>query len=151
MTTVSAVVFVAQTCATFYLTGLIWMVQAVHYPLFTSADRADFGAFVQAHGRAITPVVGPFMLVELATAGWWLVERPPSVPWTWAAAGAALVGLIWASTIALQVPLHGTLARGFDADAHASLVATNWLRTVAWTIRSALLAVLLFRALQSGR
>ena len=151
MTKVSAAVFVAQAGATFYLTGLIWLVQSVHYPLFAFADRAHFGTFVQAHGRAITPVVGPVMLLELVTAAWWLVERPPSVPWTWAAAGAGLVGVIWLSTIGLQVPLHGTLTRGFDADAHASLVATNWLRTLAWTARSAMLALLLLRALQSSR
>ncbi|HTV01193.1 MAG TPA: hypothetical protein VMF13_11670 [Luteitalea sp.] len=151
MTTLSASVFVAQAAATFYLTGLIWVVQAVHYPLFASADRSQFGAFVQAHGRAITPIVGPVMLLELVTAAWWVVERPPSVPWAWAAAGAGLVVVIWLSTIGLQVPLHNTLARGFNAEAHASLVATNWLRTVSWTLRSALLAVLLLRALQSGR
>ena len=34
-------------------------------------------------------------------------------------------------------------AFGFDASAHAALVATNWIRTAAWTGRSVLLLVAL--------
>jgi hypothetical protein len=52
----------------------------------------------------------------------------------------ALVGIAWASTAFVQVPLHGTLARGFDEDAHARLVATNWVRTIAWSGHAALMA-----------
>jgi hypothetical protein len=36
------------------------------------------------------------------------------------------------------VPAHGRLAEGFDAGVHARLVATNWIRTMAWTLRGAL-------------
>jgi hypothetical protein len=32
------------------------------------------------------------------------------------------------------------LARGFDADVHARLVGTNWIRTAAWSARALLLA-----------
>jgi hypothetical protein len=39
----------------------------------------------------------------------------------------------------LQVPLHTRLARGFDPAAHRQLVRTNWLRTLAWTLRALLL------------
>ena len=51
-----------------------------------------------------------------------------------------LVGVIWASTAFIQVPMHNVLGRGFDADAHAHLVSTNWIRTIAWSARAALLA-----------
>ena len=57
-----------------------------------------------------------------------LAERP----------GLALVGLIWASTFLVQVPLHEVLARGFDAEAHSRLVASNWLRTFLWSARAVL-------------
>ena len=39
----------------------------------------------------------------------------------------------------LQVPRHNALARGFDGPAHAALVATNWVRTAAWSLRALLL------------
>ena len=37
-----------------------------------------------------------------------------------------------------SVPMHERLGRGFDPAAHRRLVATNWIRTIAWTARGAL-------------
>jgi hypothetical protein len=89
------------------------------------------------------------MLLELATSVLLLVMRPASVP-AWAAAtGAALVAIVWLSTIALQVPAHGRLAQGFAEDAHALLVHSNWIRTAAWTLHGALCAWMLHNALAS--
>jgi hypothetical protein len=51
----------------------------------------------------------------------------------WASAG--LVGVVWLSTAVLQVPLHTRLAAGFDPEAITQLVAGNWIRTVAWTLK----------------
>jgi hypothetical protein len=50
-----------------------------------------------------------------------------------------LVAVVWASTAVLQVPRHQTLAASFDAAAHADLVRTNWIRTVAWSARGGLM------------
>jgi hypothetical protein len=72
-----------------------------------------------------------------------LVVRPAGLPIEPLAAGAALLGAIWLSTFALQVPRHGALCHGFDADVHRGLVRSNWLRTVAWSLRSALVLALL--------
>jgi hypothetical protein len=48
------------------------------------------------------------------------------------------------------VPQHAVLARGFDADAHASLVTTNWVRTVAWSARGLMLLGIVERTLARG-
>jgi hypothetical protein len=53
---------------------------------------------------------------------------------------------IWASTAMLQMPMHGHLLAGADARAHRRLVATNWIRTVLWTVRALLAARLLLPA-----
>ncbi|BCS31361.1 hypothetical protein TBR22_A05610 [Luteitalea sp. TBR-22] len=143
-------VLVANAAATWFMTGLIWMVQVVHYPLFSHADRAAYPAFADAHSRLITPVVGPAMLVELATALWLVQARPAAFPARWAWVGAGLVGVIWLSTAFVQVPLHGQLGSGYDARVHSALVATNWVRTVAWSLRAILMGWVLVRALQSG-
>ena len=50
----------------------------------------------------------------------------------------------------LSVPQHAVLARGFDADAHASLVTTNWVRTVAWSARGLMLLWIVERTLARG-
>jgi len=142
-----ALLFVANLASTWFLAGLIWTIQLVHYPLFDRVGREGFAAYEGAHARMITPLVGPVMLLEAMTAVLLVVSRPRFMP-AWAAwTGLALVGVAWLSTFLLQVPMHGTLARGFDADAHARLVGTNWIRTAAWSARSLLLAWCLLGAL----
>lgn len=134
------VVFLVHLSATLLMTGAIWIVQAVHYPLFAAVGSDVFVRYEAAHQRRITWFVAPVMTIELATgialvAGW----RPEAFP-AWAAvAGLALIGMIWIMTAAVQVPLHTRLAKGFDAGIHGSLVGTNWWRTAAWTARSLLL------------
>jgi hypothetical protein len=57
--------------------------------------------------------------------------------------------VIWASTALLQIPAHGRLASGFDASAAATLVSSNWIRTVAWSARGAIVAAMLWQALSA--
>jgi hypothetical protein len=52
------------------------------------------------------------------------------------AIGLALLALIHASTVFLQVPAHRRLSDGFDAATHDRLVRTNWIRTAGWTMRT---------------
>ncbi len=134
----------AQLTVTAYLTGLIWTIGAVHYPLFNFADRADFAAFEAAHSARISSIVLVPMVAELALSAM-LVLSPSSVAPAWAAwLGAALVGVIWASTFFLQVPQHAILSSGFDQRAYEALVSTNWIRVAAWTARTGLLGWLVW-------
>jgi len=64
--------------------------------------------------------------------------------------GLGLVGLIWVSTAVLQVPMHNRLGAGFDEPSWRFLCNSNWVRTVAWSLRSLLVAVWLERALSAG-
>lgn len=138
--------FLVHFVATVFMTGLIWFVQVVHYPLFASVG-GDFVAYQQAHMRQTALVVGPAMLLEAATAASLLVRRPewlsPEAAWL----NVVLLAGIWGSTALLQVPAHETLLSGFAPAPHLALVRTNWLRTLLWTARAAGLAVLLWRAM----
>lgn len=132
-------VLLANLASTLFMTGLIWFVQVVHYPLFAWVGAVEFPAYSREHQHWTTFVVGPPMLLEALTAALLVAARPSGVP-PWAAwTGLALVGVIWLSTAALQVPAHGRLISGFDAGVAATLVSTNWIRTAAWTARAALL------------
>lgn len=147
-------VLYAQAAATLFMVGLIWFVQVVHYPLFSEVARlAGAEAFAQyeaRHTALTTLVVGPPMLVELASAALLIAIRPAGIP-GWAAwVGLLLVGAIWASTALLQVPRHGELASGFRDAAHQALVSTNWIRTAAWTLRAPLALWMLERGLTKG-
>jgi hypothetical protein len=132
----SVIIHLATTAA---LTGIIWFVQLVHYPLFAWADRDRFAEFEARHAAATGRVVAPLMILELVGAVW-LVVRPVTAfgsPTTWT--GLGLVILIWLSTFAIQVPCHRRLGRGYDDYAHRRLVRTNWIRTAAWSARVVLL------------
>ncbi len=135
---------------TWYLVGLCWLVQRVQYPLMARVGADSFTAYEQGHVTRIGPVVAPPMLIELATAGLLLaiggeVFRRPAF-----LVSVGLLVAIWLSTFLIQVPLHETLGRGFDAEAHASLVRTNWLRTLAWTARGLLVSWVLWNAFDEG-
>lgn len=125
-----------HAAATLYMTGLIWFVQVVHYPLMARVGAEGFPDYEKHHQRLTTWAVGPPMLVELACALWLVIASPPGVgPWL-AYAGLGLVAAIWLSTAFLQVPRHRELESGFNEAAHRRLVQSNWLRTGAWSLRS---------------
>ncbi len=133
----TGIVVWTHLAATIFLTGLIWVIQVVHYPLLGHGAGDGFVELHRRHTRRISLVVVPPMLVELATAIW-LVARPPSavptaLPWI----GLSLLGVVWLSTFALQVPEHNKLKTGFDQGAHQRLVRSNWIRTAAWSLRAA--------------
>ncbi|ANM30128.1 hypothetical protein ABI59_11910 [Acidobacteria bacterium Mor1] len=129
-----AVLYV-QAAATLFMTGLIWFVQWVHYPLFARVG-SGFEAYQVEHMRRTGFVVGPPMLAEAAAAGWIALFPPPGVPRGAALAGLGLLAAIWISTWLSQVPSHRRLLQSFDETAHRRLVRSNWVRTLAWTLRS---------------
>ena len=53
-----------QVLATSFMTGLIWFVQVVHYPLMEGWPHDEFGRWEVAHRDRTGPVVIPPMLIE---------------------------------------------------------------------------------------
>ncbi len=133
-------VFVLNLVSTWYMVGLIWMVQVVHYNMFNRVGAEQFARYEADHGRLITPIVAVPMLVEIATALWLLSDTPNGFP-RWAAwLGVAMIAVVWLSTAFLQVPCHNRLLSGFDESTYRRLVLTNWIRTATWSARGAFLA-----------
>lgn len=139
------VLFRLQLLATIYMVGLIWFVQLVHYPMFADVDRDSFVAYESIHQQRTTWAVGPPMLLELGTAIAYLWLRPAGHPDWVAWVGLGLLAVLWLSTALWFGPAHGRLSGGFDAKLHWQLVNFNWLRTVAWTARGALLVWMIGR------
>ncbi|WP_197993195.1 hypothetical protein [Gimesia aquarii] len=139
--------FLLQLISTFYMVGLIWFVQIVHYPMYDLVGRSSFAKYQQAHQLRTTLVVGPMMLIEAATTVA-IVYWPPAGMgpyYTWG--GVALLFVVWFSTALLQVPRHHALSSGFDPVHHRALVVTNWIRTFAWSGRALILMSYLFQIL----
>ena len=135
-------IHVASTAA---MTGLIWFVQVVHYPLMARVGAQDYSLYQHAHMSRTTFVVAPLMLAELGSAIV-LIPMLGSENYPLTISGLTLVILIWISTAALQVPAHKGLTEGFADRAHRKLVRTNWIRTVLWTLRAVLACVLIATA-----
>ncbi|MFM7137398.1 MAG: hypothetical protein ACKO1M_10080 [Planctomycetota bacterium] len=146
MTAIDALL-VAQAVASGMMAGIIWFVQVVHYPLFAAVTGPSAADYARANQARTSLVVLPPMLVEAAVAGWLVVWPPPGIGRGPALAGAVMVGLLWLSTLAVQMPLHARLAReGHAAVVVATLVRSNWPRTLLWTARAILTAWMLSAA-----
>ncbi len=113
--------------------------------------KNGFVAYHSAHCERIAWIVAPLMGLEALTSVVLLAVRPPTVSATWAWVGVALVGLIWLATALFSVPEHSRLQRSFDAAAIERLVRTNWIRTLAWTARGALVLWLAAQWTAAGR
>ena len=118
------------------LTGLIWTVQLVHYPGLALVGKAEFARYHAAHTARMGALVGPLMVLELLLAGWLAWAGRAALPHGAGWWSLALVGAVWAVTFFISVPFHNRLAaNGYDYVVLDGLVRTNWLRTVAWTLR----------------
>ncbi|MDB4467077.1 hypothetical protein N9058_01095, partial [bacterium] len=93
---------------------------------------ATFDDYHAHYMKRVTYVIAPLMLIEVVCCaaclylGDWQVMAPSSL----------LLAAVWASTAFIQVPQHAKLT----PEIVRSLVYTNWIRSIAWTARTGLLA-----------
>ncbi|MGH3145447.1 MAG: hypothetical protein ACRDTR_06550, partial [Rubrobacter sp.] len=102
-------VLLVNLATTLVMVGIVWFVQIVHYPLFSSVDEAGFPAYSRTHSRLTGLVVGPPMLAEAATTVALVLAPPAGVPLWLAVVGLVLLAVIWLSTALLQSPRHREL------------------------------------------
>lgn len=140
--------FLACLAASLVMTGIIWFVQVVHYPLMSRVGALSFDAYHADHTRLTGRVVMLPMIVELGTSFWLVWDRPRGMTLTLAIAGLIATLVTWGVTGLLSVPAHEHLSRGFDPTWHRWLVVTNWVRLAAWTIHAGILLVVVARQFQ---
>jgi hypothetical protein len=138
------------TClvSSLFMTGVIWFVHVVHYPLFDRINVEGFRRYHADHSRTTTYVVLVPMVLELLTSFALVIHRPSgSGAWlAWLGLGLALIS--WGVTFFCSVPAHNRLAMGFDPSAHRLLVGTNVLRVLSWSAHSVVLLVMTALALR---
>lgn len=126
----------SHAAATWFMVGIIWFVQIAHYPLFGRVGPEAFPEYGARNMRLTAWVVGLPMGIEGLMAVLLLAAPPVDAMWLWA--GLGLLALIWLSTAIVLYPLHRRLIAGFDVESHARLLTSNWIRTIAWTLRGLL-------------
>jgi hypothetical protein len=111
---------------------LIWLVQVIIYPGFHRIPPDIFIDYHRWYVSRISFIVLPLMISEMGMTGWWLlVAGTPG-----AIISTILVVIIWSSTFLLQVPIHNRLKSGKEEVLIRHLVTTNWIRTIAWSLKS---------------
>lgn len=136
----------AHAASTSALAGLIWTVQLVVYPGFAEVGRTTaWPAVHAAHTRRTGALVGLPWAVQGLTLVALLVRRPDGVDLPLLLVVAVLAAVPVLVTVAVSVPMHGRLSRGWDDGAWRRLVRTSWWRTAAWTA-GAVCAALLVRS-----
>lgn len=132
-----SIILIIHLFASFFLTGLIWTIQIVHYPGFKYIDKKNFSEFSQFHTSRITIVVLPLMLTELATAiclSYFDSLQNPSLN-----INLLAVLFIWLITILSSMKDHKKLAIDKSIKVIDHLIKINWLRTILWTTKSVLI------------
>ncbi len=134
---------IANALATWFMVGVIWLVQLLIYPSFRNIAPDRFRAEMLKHQTVTGRVVILPMLVELGTSLALLVFHPESaLVWL----GNVCVGAWGFSTVLVQVPQHTRLiADGLEVRTLANLVKYNWPRTIAWTLHGGICAALLWK------
>jgi hypothetical protein len=138
----SLVIGLVHLAATAFMTGVIWYVQVVHYPLMAGWPHDQFAAWEALHRGRTSAIVMPAMLIEAVTLLGLFGQARRGVPRWLLGISALLLAGVWTSTLFLQIPCHDLLSRGWDDRVHARLVETNWLRTALWSGRLALAVVI---------
>ncbi len=141
----SEIILLANFVAATVMTGVIWFVQWVHYPLLASVpvDRAVETA--KKHQRSTGQVLAIPMAVEGFTTLGLLISRPEGVQVIWPWIGAVLLAVALGSTVILSVPLHAKMVANPTAEVGRRLVVTNWPRTIAWSARAVVCTVMLMQ------
>ena len=124
---------------TLAMTGIIWFVQIVHYPLFQKVGSNNFVDYETAHVRLTGQIVMPLMLGELMTGFMltFLYSNHIDPPYL-LHCGTGLIVINWFITFLLFVPMHHSLSQRFSLQMSCRLVSLNWLRTFIWSVRSIL-------------
>ena len=128
--------FFLNVISAFFLTGVIWTIQIVHYPSFHYIDKLSFVNFHQFHERRISIIVMPLMILELISSVALYFNDMSNHTFL---LNLIIVGLIWCSTFFIQVPIHNILSQKKDNRMIEKLVNTNWIRTFLWSMRMLLI------------
>lgn len=131
--------FILQIVSCAFMSGLIWVIQVLHYPAFSYLREDQFLEFHSLHTKKITFIVLPVMLIELVSAVFLFLKNFSSF---FIAMNLFFLLLIWLSTFFVSVPLHNALTKSMNLKVIERLILTNWIRTFLWTIRLGILVYL---------
>jgi len=124
------------------MTGVIWVIQIVHYPSFHFIEKELYTAFQKFHMNKISIIVMPIMLAELITGIMLFLDKSSKSPFL--TISIIILVLIWLITGVFFTKAHNELIAGYQELVVNQLVAMNWIRTLLWTLRLLLLTYFVY-------
>ena len=124
------------------MTGVIWVIQIVHYPSFHFIEKELYTAFQKFHMNKISIIVIPIMLAELITGMMLFLDKSSKSPIL--IISFVILVLIWLITGVFFSKAHNELMTGYQELVINQLVAMNWIRTLLWTLRLLLLTFFVY-------
>ena len=124
------------------MTGVIWVIQIVHYPSFHFIEKELYTAFQKFHMNKISIIVIPIMLAELITGMMLFLDKSSKSPFL--TISFVILVLIWLITGVFFTKAHNELITGYQELVVNQLVAMNWIRTLLWTLRLLLLTCFVY-------
>ena len=134
---------ILHAAATWFMVGLIWTIQVVHYPLFRNVPESGFIEYERSHTHRMGALLVTPAVVEIVTASALVWTRPDGIGLAPVVIAGALLAGIWIMTGAVQAPIHGHLSAGHDSILIGRLIRTNWWRTSMWSVRGVIAAWML--------
>jgi hypothetical protein len=145
---IAHLLFLAFVVLSAFNAGAMTTLQLQHYALYPQVGAANFVEYIRANNRAaLVPVILPALVLLLVSAALvWM--RPPIMHATEAIAVFALNLLQLVSTAIWQRRLQAEMAvTGYSEAKVQLLVATNWVRTIAFLAQAALAVMIAGRGL----
>lgn len=124
------------------MTGVIWVIQIVHYPSFHFIEKELYTAFQKFHMNKISIIVIPIMLAELITGMMLFLDKSSKSPFL--IISFVILVLIWLITGVFFSKAHNELMTGYQELLVNQLVVMNWIRTLLWTLRLLLLTYFVY-------
>ena len=148
--------FLVHFFVTLFLTGNIWFIQFIHYPLLFKLVstihnfNTSFGHYFSTELVQLTRYLSLPFILELLTG--LILFKPKKGIKTplFLKLSFLLILTIWAIIGIVQLPLLLILRKGYHIFAFKSLLTSTWILSILWTIRSGLLTITLWKYLPSS-
>lgn len=123
---------------TFAMTGIIWFVHLIHYPVMNALDWQR-ETFEKIHWQKTMKIAVIMLILELGTGILFVLFHPVKIPSSLPISGLLLIVLIWVNTWWMCVPSHCQLKQQYNENSLQKLMKANKWRAILWSLRSVII------------
>lgn len=140
-----SVALIGNLCASVFMTGIVWFIQFVQYPLLNHISSFDFSCYFKKYITRLAWIMYPVMIIEICFALWLAflpVQSKLQLP---ILITYILLALACLNTFLIQAPLNHKLQLAFNKAVFSKILFYNRIRFFSWAIRTMILCwIILF-------